>query len=142
MGFLDPGGEEAGLDVEDVLKVAPYVASSGKHVFDLPEGRVFPDEHAFQHMLMQALVPVGAARHETQMDIAVFEWHTSICRVRWDALLVYDILGLQTHSKQRSRWVAKSMNQWEKFYKAWNLPATLLRSKPWVHKQLDDERWR
>ena len=139
MGFLDPGGEEAGLDVEDVLKVALYVTSSGRHVYDLPEGRVFPDEHAFQHMLMQALVPVGAARHETQMDIAVFEWHTSICRVRWDALLVYDILGLQTHSKQRSRWVAKSMNQWDKFYKAWNLPATLLRSKPWVHKQLDDE---
>ena len=110
MGFLDPGGEEACLDVEDALKAALYVISSGRHVFDLPEGWVFPDEHAFQHMLMQALVPVGAARRETQMDIAVFEWHTSLCRVRWGALLLYDILGLQTHSQQRSRWVAKSMN--------------------------------
>ena len=139
MGFLDPGGEEAGVDVEEILKVALYVTKSGRHVFDLPEGRVFPDEHVFQHMLMQAMVPVGAARHEAKMDIAVFEWHICICRVRWDALLLYDILGLQTHSGQRSRWVAKSMAQWERFYKAWDVPATLLRSKPYVHKQLDEE---
>ena len=139
MGFLDPGGEEAGLDVEDVLKVALYVTSTGRHVFDLPEGRVFPDGHVFQHMLMQALVPLGAARHETQLDIAVFEWHICVCRVRWDALRLYDILGLQSHSMQRSRWVAKGLTRWEKFYKAWNVHATLLRSRPWVSQHLDDE---
>lgn len=140
MGFLHDGGQGDGVEAEDLLKVTLYkVPASGRHVFHLDEGLVYPDQHAHNHLLLHALVPMGASRHEAKLDIAVFGWPLALCRVQWDLLGIYSAMGLELSKGSRSRWVYKGWHQWQKAFEARHIPALLLRSKLYTTGEAEAE---